>query len=75
MPVVYRGANWTINIYADDHGLPHFHVRTPDSEVVIAISSLAVLVGHVSPKVLSEVRGWAAQHQDLLMAKWRELNG
>ena len=22
MPVVHRGSNWTINMYADDHGVP-----------------------------------------------------
>ena len=75
MPVVHRGSNWTINIYADDHGVPHFHVRTPDGEAVVAITTLTILAGAVSPRTMTDVQTWAADHKDLLLARWQELNG
>ena len=74
MPVIHRGTNWTINIYADDHGLPHFHVRTPDGEAVIAIATMAVLAGEVSPRIMAEVKTWATANRSLLAMKWQELN-
>ncbi len=61
-------------MYANDHGVPHFHVLTPDGKVSVAIETLEVLAGSLARHRMSEALDWAAQNREILRAKWRELN-
>ena len=61
-------------MFGREHGVPHFHVWTPNAATVIAIENLAVLSGAVDAKTLQEARAWAGAHRAELSAEWRRLN-
>jgi hypothetical protein len=45
MTTMHRDRNWKIQVFGREHGVPHFHVRTPNAAAVIGIDTLAVLSG------------------------------
>ncbi|MBX3578490.1 MAG: DUF4160 domain-containing protein [Rhizobiaceae bacterium] len=63
-----------IQIFADDHNPPHFHVTTPDHEALVLISDLSVLVGRIDRRSLDAARAWAAENRTLLEHEWTRLN-
>jgi hypothetical protein len=64
-----------ICLYAADHLPPHFHILASDGrEALVEISTLVVLAGGVGKKELTEALEWGDVHQELLVAKWEELN-
>jgi hypothetical protein len=69
-----RARNWKIQVFGREHGVPHFHVWTPDAAAVIAIETLAVLSVAVDAKTLGEARAWTDIHRAELLAEWRRLN-
>lgn len=58
-------------MFYNDHAPPHFHARYGEQRAIIAIDSLTVLSGRLSPRVLGLVMEWGAQHQDELREDWR----
>jgi uncharacterized protein DUF4160 len=74
MTTVHRDRNWKIQVFGREHGVPHFHVWTPNAAAVIAIETLALLSGAVDAKTLEEARAWANVHRAELLAEWRRLN-
>jgi hypothetical protein len=75
MPTLTRLSRCKICIYAADHLPPHFHILANDGrDALVEISTLVMLAGDVGKKELAEALEWAAAHQDLLQAKWKELN-
>ena len=74
MTTLHRNHNWKLQIFGREHGVPHFHVWTPDSAAVVAIGTLAVLSGSVDASVLAEAREWARNHSAELAAEWLRLN-
>ncbi|MGH6950860.1 MAG: DUF4160 domain-containing protein [Vitreimonas sp.] len=53
---------------------PHFHVLGRDGAAQVAIETLEVIA--VSGRVdLREALKWAAEHKDVISAKWHELSG
>ncbi len=54
---MHRDRNWKIQVFGREHGVPHFHVWTPNAAAVIAIETLAVLSGAVDATTLEEARG------------------
>ncbi|OYW36553.1 MAG: hypothetical protein B7Z42_12100 [Brevundimonas sp. 12-68-7] len=71
---MYRAPPWKIAVYGRDHGVPHFHVEGRGWRCSVAISTLELIIGYASKPALTSAIGWASQHQDELLAKWRELN-
>ena len=61
-------------MFGREHGIPHFHVWTPDAAAVVAIDTLTVLSGSVDARALEEARAWATEHRAELTAEWRHLN-
>jgi len=59
-----------IRMYYNDHAPPHFHVRYADQKALIAIDTLALLKGQLSPRALGLVTEWAALHRAELMEDW-----
>ncbi len=57
-------------MYYSDHEPPHFHVRYAGQKALIAIETLALLSGHLSPRALGLVTEWAAMHRQELMEDW-----
>ncbi len=70
MPEISRFFGIVIQMYVDDHHPSHFHARHAGMEVVVAIDSLAILRGRLSPRAHALVVEWASLHADELRADW-----
>ncbi len=70
MPEISRFFGLIITMNYNDHPAPHFHVRYGDQKALIAIQSLTMMQGYLSPRALGLVIEWAAQHQAELMQNW-----
>jgi hypothetical protein len=70
MPEISRFFGMIIAMFYDDHAPPHFHVRYGDQRAIVAIDTLGMLRGRLTPRALALVTEWAAQHQDELRANW-----
>ena len=70
MPEVSRFFGIVINMYYNEHPPPHFHARYGGEKALVAIDSLTVIEGRLSPRVLGLVTEWAAQHQEELQRNW-----
>ena len=70
MPEISRFFGIIISMYFADHPPPHFHVRYGAQKAIIAIDTLAVLAGRLSPRALALVVEWAALHQAELRRDW-----
>lgn len=74
MTTLYSDRKWKLQVFGREHGIPHFHVWTPDGAAVVAIGSLAVLSGSVDASILAEARNWARSHSAEIAAEWLRLN-
>jgi len=70
MPEISRFFGIVIQMYIDDHLPPHFHARHAGMEVVLAIETLAILRGRLSPRAHALVVEWASLHADDLRVDW-----
>lgn len=70
MPEICRFFGIIITMYYADHQPPHFHVRYGEQKALIAIDTLTLFRGHLSPRVFGMVMEWAAAHQDELKENW-----
>jgi hypothetical protein len=59
-----------VAMYYGDHAPPHFHVRYGEQKAIVAITSLTLLRGRLSPRVFGMVVEWASLHQDELIENW-----
>ena len=71
MPEISRFFGIIIAMYYNDHAPPHFHVRYGSQRALVAIESLSVLEGKLSPRALGLVMEWASSHQDDLIEDWK----
>ena len=74
MPTVVQIGNLKIQIYADDHNPPHFHVVTPDCQALIRIDSLAMLRGSLRRADFEAAIDWAREHLTEIKDEWDRLN-
>jgi hypothetical protein len=74
MPTLQRFGSVSVRMYADDHRPPHFHIVSPDFEVLVRISDLTVIEGDARPSEIAEALAWAQTRQEMLALKWAELN-
>jgi hypothetical protein len=58
-------------MYCNDLEPPHFHVRYSGQKALIAIGTVALLRGNLSPRALGLVAEWAALHREELMEDWK----
>lgn len=70
MPEVSRFFGIVIQMYVDVHLPAHFHARHAGREVVIAIDTLAIVRGRLSPRAHALVVEWASLNADELLADW-----
>ena len=70
MPEISRFFGIIVQMYYSDHDPPHFHVRYSGQKALIAIETLALLRGRLSPRALGLVTEWAAMHREALMEDW-----
>ncbi|RZI58615.1 MAG: DUF4160 domain-containing protein [Rubrivivax sp.] len=74
-PTLVRISKSRIDVYANDHHPPHFHIRANDgSKAAVAIRDLKVIAGEVPRAALSEALAWAEPRRPLLLKTWKELN-
>ncbi len=74
MPVIHRIGRISIRIYADDHRPPHFHIASPEFEVIVRIADLAVIAGQAPQRAIAPAIAWARKNRQMLAARWNELN-
>jgi hypothetical protein len=74
MPILQSFGSVSVRMYADDHRPPHFHIASPDFEVLVRISDLTVIAGDARSSQIAEALAWAKDHQEMLALKWAELN-
>jgi hypothetical protein len=55
MPEVSRFYGIVIRIFYDDHSPPHFHAEYAEHEILINISTLAILSGSLPARALGMV--------------------
>ncbi len=70
MPELSRFFGIVILMYYNDHAPPHFHARYGSQKAIVAIDSLRVLEGRLSPRALGLVMEWATLHHDELLEDW-----
>jgi hypothetical protein len=70
MPELSRFFGIIITLYYNDHVPAHFHVRYGGQRAIVAIDTLAVIEGELSPRVRGLVVEWAALHRDELKEDW-----
>jgi hypothetical protein len=70
MPEISRFFGIVVQMYYADHEPPHFHVRYSGQRALIAIETLSLLAGRLSPRALGLVTEWAALHRVELMEDW-----
>lgn len=74
MPTLVVLGNVKIQMFAGDHNPPHFHVVTPDGEVIVELRTLLVLRGAVRSRELTIAMAWAKNNLELLKDEWHRLN-
>lgn len=70
MPEICRFFGIIITMNYNDHAPPHFHVRYGEYKALVAIQTLVVLQGHLSPRAFGLVMEWSALHQVELQENW-----
>lgn len=75
MPTIARFGKVLVQVYGGEHGVPHFHVVSPEGRASVAIASMHVLAGDLPAHEIRTALAWASANRDLLMAAWQELNG
>lgn len=70
MPEICRFLGIIITMYYNEHNPPHFHARYGDQSAEIAIETLSIIAGKLTPRVLGLVMEWAALHRQELMDDW-----
>jgi len=71
MPKISEFFGIAIYMYYREHQPPHFHAIYGDEEALIAIDTLAVIAGRLSPRAIGLVSEWASLHKDELLEDWR----
>ena len=63
VPTLVRIGNLKIQMFADDHNPPHFHVVTPDYEVLVQIGDFTVLAGSIDRRSYDAAVAWAIENR------------
>jgi hypothetical protein len=62
-----------IEIYANEHAPPHFHVKSNDIDAVFSISDCRLLKGTVSSKDERLIKYWHAGAKSKLVEMWNRM--
>lgn len=74
MPTLVVLAAVKVQMFADDHHPPHFHVVGVDTEALVRLADFKVLRGRIRGRDLREALVWAEANRALLEATWEKLN-
>ena len=70
MPRICEFFGIAIYMYYREHQPPHFHAIYGDEEALVAIESLSIVAGRLSPRAIGLVMEWASLHKDELLEDW-----
>ena len=70
MPTLRRFGAVSIRMYADDHRPTHFHIVSPNFEVLVSLFDLTILVGEAKAADIAEALEWARSNREALALKW-----
>ncbi len=73
MPPFAVIAGWKAFVYANDHGVPHFHLRRADQSIPIAIADGRILSGKLPVDVHRTVNSWLDEHREEALAAWNSI--
>lgn len=74
VPTVHRIGKLLIQLFADDHAPPHFHVDAPNGKAMVRIDTLEIHRGSLTRRDYEAARDWASQNRELLINEWNRLN-
>ncbi len=80
MPTVLRALGFSVRIYPNDHAPPHVHVVGADGTARVALGDEAtrprlLTVAGLSRSDAVRALHLVATHQELCLARWREIHG
>lgn len=67
MPTVSNFYGIKIRMYTDEHGIVHFHAKSAEHTVVVAVGSLEIIVGELPTNKQKLVDAWAVIHHKELI--------
>ena len=74
MPTLQRFPASRVLMYADDHLLPHVHVKLSDGrECTVDIDTLEI-EGRIAAREIRDELTWIASNRALLHGEWRRYN-
>ena len=74
MPTLQRFPASRVLMYADDHLLPHVHVKLNDGrECTVDIDTLEIK-GRIAAREIRDELTWIASNRALLHGEWRRYN-
>ena len=74
MPTLFRSGNVMVRMFGGDHDPPHFHIITPDLEMMIALNDFSTLQGSIRRRDYELAMRWARENVELLWRSWNDLN-
>lgn len=74
MPTLFKIGSLKVQMFADDHNPPHFHIVTPDFEALVRLSDLTVIAGSIDRRSYDAAIAWAKAHTKELEDEWQRLN-
>lgn len=74
MGKLYQIGSIIVRVYANDHLPYHFHIISPDFEVLVLIETLAVGEGTLPATARKQVMPWIEAHRTEIIAEWNRIN-
>jgi len=72
MPEISRFMGMVIQLYYDDHLVPHIHVRQAESRCRIDLNGI-LLDGNISLPKLHIIKRWISLHHSELLKNWKRI--
>jgi len=72
MPTISYFFGIYIKMYADEHGVPHFHAEYQEYKISVEIKS-GIVRGRFPPRALRFVLEWLELHRQELLTNWHKL--
>lgn len=73
---VSRFFGMVISMRYDEQMPPHFHVRYGEHRAIVALDTMRLIDGFLSPRVLGFICEWSAVHRHALIRNWwRSMEG
>ena len=62
-----------VHLYANDHGVPHIHVRYRNVWSSVAISDGSIIAGDLRGRPRRTVEAWVERRRGVLLAAWEQM--